>query len=259
MIEINFISAFTDNYFWIITNNKNNNACVIDPGEAKAVNNYLDKHNLTLSHILITHHHFDHTGGVSELKKKHNAFVYGPSNPDIKDIDEHLTDQNNITIPYIINKDKIINIKILEIPGHTLDHIAYYLDYENPKVFCGDTLFAGGCGRIFEGTPKQMFKSLEKLKSLPDNTKVYCAHEYTLNNLQFANSIIPQDKYINSRLLHAIKLREQNTSTIPTTLHEEKLSNIFLRSNDTEIQKILNTQNKPINTFTKLRELKDVF
>ena len=260
MININYIKAFQDNYFWIITNN--NNACVVDPGDATAVNNYLNKHNLKLSHILITHHHFDHTGGVSELKKTHNAFVYGPNNPNIKDIDQSLTDNKIISIPYIINKNinKNINIKILEIPGHTLDHIAYYLDdSENPTLFCGDTLFSGGCGRVFEGTHLQMFNSLEKIKNLPDNTKIYCAHEYTLNNLKFAQSIISNDKYINSRLLHVTKLREQNISTIPTTLHKEKLSNLFLRCDDPKIQKILNTENNPLDTFSKLRELKDKY
>jgi hydroxyacylglutathione hydrolase len=263
MIKITPIPAFSDNYLWIITNNKNNNAYIIDPGDAKPVIDYIEKNNLNLTHILITHHHHDHIGGLLELKQKYNAIAYGPNN-NIKGLDFNLKENN------IIKTDDI-SFKIIEVPGHTLDHIAYYisedikedinsnLELDSPKLFCGDTLFSGGCGRLFEGTPEQMFKSLEKLAYLPDNTKIYCAHEYTLNNLKFAESILPNDKYIQKRILEANKLREQNIPTIPTSIKEEKLSNIFLRSNEKDLQIKLNALNNPIEAFAKLRKLKDDF
>ena len=222
--------------------------------------NYIEKNNLNLTHILITHHHNDHIGGLLELKEKYNAITYGPNNPYIKGLDFHLKEND------IINIDDI-SFKIIEVPGHTLDHIAYYISnninqnskINSPKLFCGDTLFSGGCGRIFEGTPEQMFKSIEKLASLPDDTKIYCAHEYTLNNLKFAESILPNDNYIQKRILQANKLRDKNIPTIPTSIKEEKSSNIFLRYNEKSLQRKLNALNNPLEAFAKLRKLKDSF
>lgn len=188
MIKIKAIKAFTDNYIWLVTTNEG--SLVIDPGESKPVIDYLKNEDIFLDNILITHHHFDHTGGLSGLiKHNKNISVIGPNN--------HIEE-----IKTRVKGDDCINVIGLEfivisVPGHTLDHIAFYCENGgDPILFCGDTMFAGGCGRIFEGTYDQMYKSLMKLKNLPSNTKVYCAHEYTEQNLNFANCVEPLNKDI---------------------------------------------------------------
>jgi len=182
MINIEPIKAFSDNYIWLVTTNEG--SIVIDPGESKNTLDSLKNKQIDLSGILITHHHFDHTGGIIDLSKNNTLDVYGPNN-DIESITKR-----------VINGDVInvigLSFEIIEIPGHTLDHIAYYSFNEgNPILFCGDTLFSGGCGRIFEGTYEQMHNSLKKLKCLPKNTKIYCGHEYTKSNFKFASEVDP--------------------------------------------------------------------
>jgi hydroxyacylglutathione hydrolase len=258
MIEIHPIPAFDNNYFWIIYNSKTKDACIIDPGDAKPVNNFLNKNNLNLTYILITHHHWDHTGGVSELKKEHKSIVFGPNNPKIKDIDNIVSEQNN----NLVNLEKLnISFKVLDVPGHTLDHVAYFSNntIDVPVLFCGDTLFSGGCGRLFEGSATQMQNSLSKISSLLSNTNIYCAHEYTLSNLKFAESILPSDQDIKDYINHVKKLREKNTPSLPSNIKQEKLINLFLRCDDIELQTALDTQGDSLASFTKLRELKDNF
>ena len=163
------LPAFTDNYIWLIE--ENGKATVVDPGDAEVVNNYLKEKNLELENILITHHHFDHTGGVKQLKETHECIVYGPHDSPFNGVEIKLKEHDEISIHGS-------TFKIIEVPGHTLDHIAYYSEEQN-TLFCGDTLFSGGCGRIFEGTPDQMYESLSKLSVLDLSTKIYCTHEYT--------------------------------------------------------------------------------
>lgn len=258
MIKIHPIPAFNDNYFWIIFNTKTKYACVVDPGDSKPVNDFLIKNNLNLSYILITHHHWDHTGGVSNLKKEHNPKVFGPNNSKIKDIDNYVCEKNNNLVKL---ESLSISFKVLEVPGHTLDHIAYFSNntIDIPVLFCGDTLFSGGCGRLFEGSAAQMQKSLSKLLSLADNTNIYCAHEYTLSNLKFAEYILPADQNIKDYINHVQNLRKNNTPSLPSTIRQEKLINLFLRSDDMELQKVLKTQGNSLASFTKLRKLKDNF
>ena len=183
MIKIEPIEAFTDNYIWLVTTNEGSIA--IDPGESSNTINFLEKNQLDLKAILITHHHFDHTGGIDDLVSYSPVNVYGPFNNDIASIDKKLKDGDKINVIGI-------EFEIIEIPGHTLDHIAFYSENNgSPILFCGDTLFAGGCGRVFEGTFDQMYESLNKLKILPENTNIYCGHEYTLSNLKFAKEAEP--------------------------------------------------------------------
>ena len=172
MINIKPLKAYTDNYIWLLETNEE--VSVVDPGDAKPVLDYLSKTNKNLRDIFITHHHFDHTAGVPELKNIISGSIYGPQNS-YKLIKEEVAQGDTLT-------SLGIKFEIIEVPGHTLDHIAFYNE-ENNILFCGDTLFAGGCGRVFEGTFDQMFESLNKLKQLPDSTQIYCGHEYTKNNL----------------------------------------------------------------------------
>ncbi len=182
MINIEPIEAFSDNYIWLVTTNEG--SIVIDPGESSKTIELLKKRDLNLKAILITHHHFDHTGGIDEVKLFSSTKVYGPKN-DISSIDVRVEVGQALRLIGI-------DFEIIELPGHTMDHIAFYTNNNgNPLLFCGDTLFAGGCGRVFEGTFEQMHESLMKLKSLPANTKVYSGHEYTTANLSFAKEVSP--------------------------------------------------------------------
>ena len=177
MINIEPIKAFNDNYIWLVTTNEG--SIVIDPGEADQTVNFLKENGLALEAILITHHHFDHTGGIEDMLLFKDVDVYGPVN-NISSINKQLMNGNLINVIGI-------DFQVIEIPGHTLDHIAFYSEtFEEPILFCGDTLFSGGCGRVFEGTFEQMHASILKLKSLPANTKIYAGHEYTQSNLKFA-------------------------------------------------------------------------
>ena len=239
-ILITAIPAFTDNYFWAITSPNLNlvdeetlkPVALVDPGDAKPCIKFLEENNLQLCAILITHHHADHTGGVAELKsycesKNWPITVYAPENKKIAHADIRVKDKQIIEITALE-----LSFEVIDLAGHTLDHIGYYA---NDVVFCGDTLFSGGCGRIFEGTPKQMLTALTRLTDLPDRTHVYCAHEYTLANLTFALAVEPK----NAELVHyynqVIDRREKNISTIPTSILLEKKINPFLRCKQQEI------------------------
>lgn len=215
------IPAFDDNYIWLIHNNLY--AAVIDPGDAIPVLNTLKNHNLTLSAILLTHHHIDHVGGVSDILQYFNVPVYGPADASIISITQPLKENDLI---YIVTLR--LELKVISVPGHTLRDIAYFVPSEG-WLFSGDTLFSGGCGRLFEGTPEQMTYSLAKLAMLPDDTKVFCAHEYTLSNLRFAREIEPNNIALTIRFSITKYKLKQRQPTIPSTLSIEKKTNPFLR------------------------------
>ena len=251
---INPISCLKDNYAYIIVDNPSNIVGVVDPSEHKPIIDFLEKKNLKLNYILNTHHHFDHIGGNLELKKKYNAKVVGFFG------DKHRIPGIDITI-----KDNeswhfgSSQVKILHIPGHTLGHICFF--FEKEKIaFTGDTLFSHGCGRIFEGTYKQMLTSLNKIKELPKDTKIYCGHEYTYKNIEFCLKYDADNIYLQKQFKKIKKLRSQNLPTIPSNLSDEIKSNIFLRCNQNELKTKLNMQNQEdYKVFTKIRDLKDNF
>ena len=254
MINIEPIKAFNDNYIWLVTTNEG--SIVIDPGEATKTINYLKENSLDLRGILITHHHFDHTGGIEDMLKFKNVDVYGPVN-NISSINKKLRDGDLFSLIGI-------DFKIIEIPGHTLDHIAFFSENNgNPVLFCGDTLFSSGCGRVFEGTFEQMHKSVLKLKSLPANTKIYAGHEYTQSNLKFAMEVEPLNQKLVSRYNDVQDLLNKGTPTLPTTLELELEVNPFLRCQTKEVQssvvKQFNTSNHEDEIFKALRQWKDNF
>jgi len=229
MIDITPIPAFRDNYLWLLKSEDGNSACIVDPGDAEPVLSHLKAHSLTLSAIFITHHHADHTGGIGHLLREYDVPVYGPRSPNITSITEPLVEGDTVTLFGH-------TFHILEIPGHTIDHIAYYTlageSGEPPMLFCGDTLFAGGCGRVFEGTPGMMHQSLQKLAHLAPATKVYCAHEYTLANLDFARAVTPDDKALLSRIEKEQQKRHRHEPTVPSTIAVELETNPFLRCSE---------------------------
>ncbi|MDA9621792.1 hydroxyacylglutathione hydrolase [Gammaproteobacteria bacterium] len=254
MINIEPIKAFNDNYIWLATTNEG--SIVIDPGEAHKTIKYLKENDLNLDSILITHHHFDHTGGIEDMLKFRNVDVYGPVN-NIPSINKQLRDGDLFSVIGI-------DFKIIEIPGHTLDHIAFFSENNgNPVLFCGDTLFSSGCGRVFEGTFEQMHKSILKLKSLPANTKIYSGHEYTQSNLKFAMEVEPLNQKLISRYNDVQDLLNKGIPTLPTTLELELEVNPFLRCHTREVQnsvvKQFNTSNHEDEIFKALRQWKDNF
>jgi len=252
--NIEAIPAFSDNYIWTLI--KGNSVAVVDPGDASAVENFLNKNNLNLEAILITHHHFDHTGGISELSSKWKTKVYGPKGGHIKGIDSELSEDSNITI-------LDTQFHIFETPGHTLDHIAYY-SKDIGSLFCGDTLFSGGCGRLFEGTPLQMFDSLNKFSNLPEETKVYCTHEYTLSNLTFALEVEPDNVDLNNYFEEVSSLRDSNLMSLPSSINLENRINPFLRTSVDQVKEnaenYANKKNlQPVEVLAAIRDWKDNF
>jgi hydroxyacylglutathione hydrolase len=251
---IEAIPAFSDNYIWILI--KDNSAAVVDPGDASAVESFLSKNNLNLEAILITHHHFDHTGGIIDLASKRDIKVYGPKGGHINGIEYELSENSIITILET-------EFHIFETPGHTLDHIAYY-SKEIDSLFCGDTLFSGGCGRLFEGTPLQMFDSLNKFSDLPEKTKVYCTHEYTLSNLTFALEVEPDNVDLKKYFEEVNSLRNSNMMSLPSSIRLENKINPFLRTSVDQIkEKAENYANKqnlqPVEVLAAIRDWKDNF
>jgi hydroxyacylglutathione hydrolase len=239
-MRVEIIPCLQDNYSYLIIDDNNNSACVVDPGEAKPIVDYLKNKNIKLRYILNTHHHFDHIGGNEYLKKKFGSIVVG-FKKDINRIPEIdvLLEDNQIW------KAENFEAKIIHIPGHTSGHICFHF-FKEKLVFTGDTLFSLGCGRIFEGTYKEMFESLNKIKSLPEETKVYCGHEYTLSNLKFCIKYNPENQNLKKKAENIKKKNDNGLPTIPSTIKDELECNIFLRANDLE-------------SFSKLRDLKDNF
>ncbi|QHF39083.1 hydroxyacylglutathione hydrolase [Pseudomonas sp. S34] len=255
MIQITALPAFTDNYIWLLQDHGSKRCAVVDPGDAGPVQAWLSANpGWVLSDILITHHHHDHVGGVEQLKKATDAKVYGPASETIPARDVALKDNDKV---HVLGWD----FDVLAVPGHTLGHIAYY---HHGLLFCGDTLFAAGCGRLFEGTPQQMYSSLTRLAGLPEDTLVYCTHEYTLGNLKFAATVEPNNPHIAERLAKVTRQRESGIMTLPSTLALEKLTNPFLRSGETSVKEKADertgTDNSaPDMVFAALRAWKDRF
>ena len=239
-MKIQTIKCLQDNYSYLIIDQTNQNACVIDPSEAKPIINFVERNNINLKYILNTHHHFDHVGGNKELKKKYNSKVIGFTGDKdrIPEIDTLVDDLE-------IWKNDNFEAKIYHIPGHTSGHIAFHF-FNEKKIFTGDTLFSLGCGRIFEGTYEQMFNSLKKIKTLPKDTEIYCGHEYTLQNSNFCLIHDPNNLQLQNKITKIKEKLENKLPTIPTTLNDEIQCNIFLKAKD-------------LQTFSKLRDLKDNF
>jgi hydroxyacylglutathione hydrolase len=222
MMEVRRIHAFDDNYIWLIGCRNHPQVAIVDPGDADAVFAYLEQEGLQPEAILITHHHGDHTGGVKELVARYDIPVYGPAHERIPALTHAVSEGDTITL-----ESCQLTFRVLDTPGHTAGHVCYV---GHNALFCGDTLFAGGCGRLFEGTAEQMYASLEKLRALPDETLVYCAHEYTQANLAFAVVAEPENPVILSRLEAVRRLRAEKQDTVPSPLGLEKKTNPFLRS-----------------------------
>tara|TARA_Y100001958_G_C21039926_1_gene409889 strand:- start:30 stop:746 length:717 start_codon:yes stop_codon:yes gene_type:complete len=238
-MNIKIIKCLKDNFSYILID-KNNNACVVDPGESLPIENYVEKNNLKLKFILNTHHHFDHIGGNDVLKKKYDSKIVGFVD------DKHRIPGLDILIEHNdIWKSGEFEAKIIHVPGHTSGHICFHF-YNQKVAFTGDTLFSLGCGRIFEGTYKEMYESLSLLKKLPTMTKIYCGHEYTYNNSLFCLKYDKNNQSLKKKIIDIKNKIKQDLPTIPTILKDELASNIFLRA-------------KNLEEFSKLRDLKDNF
>ena len=236
---VEIIPCLQDNYSYLIID-ENNNACVVDPSEAKPVIDLVERESINLEYILNTHHHYDHIGGNEELKERYNSIVVG-YNGDAKRIPgiDVLVENNQVW------KGDNFEAKIIHIPGHTTGHVSFHF-FKEKLIFTGDTLFSLGCGKIFEGTYQEMFNSLGKIKSLPDDTKIYCGHEYTLQNSKFCIKHDPTNSNLQNKILEITEKLENALPTIPSILKDEIECNIFLRA-------------KNVESFSKLRDLKDNF
>ncbi len=248
--------AFQDNYLWLIHDGAH--AAAVDPGDAAPILAALEAHGLSLAAILLTHHHADHVGGVPELLRHHPVPVFGPRAEAIAGVTQALVQGDRVTLA-----QPALQLSVLEVPGHTRGHIAYVAS-EQGWLFCGDTLFAGGCGRLFEGTPAQMTASLAKLAALPDDTQVYCAHEYTLSNLRFAQHVDPRNAALATRIAAEQAKRERGQPTVPSSIGLEKLTNPFLRYREPAIAEQLRAAGRlesaePLAVFTALREWKNSY
>jgi len=254
MFEIVPLPAFQDNYIWTLRDGKN--AAVVDPGEARPVKDYLAREGLALVAILATHHHPDHVGGIAELVAMAKVPVFGPKGEPIPALTHPVAQDDKVEIPALAAK-----FTVLDIPGHTRAHVAYY---GLGSLFCGDTLFACGCGRVFEGTPAQMLDSLTKLAALPDETKVYCGHEYTLANIRFARAVDPHNAELAAREERVQRQRDAGRPSLPSTLGEERATNPFLRCAEPVVVESANKYlggrvADPVRVFAAIREWKNKF
>ncbi len=255
-LQVTAIPAFADNYLWLIHDGQH--AAVVDPGDAAPVEAALASLSLKLDAILLTHHHADHAGGVAALLAGRNIPVYGPATERIAGVTVPLSEGQQVTLPSLG-----LTLSVLDVPGHTAGHIAYVAAGQR-WLFCGDTLFAGGCGRLFEGTPQQMTTSLAKFAALPDDTAVYCAHEYTVSNLRFAVAAEPDNRLLAERFEREQQRRARGEATVPSTMGIEKQTNPFLRYREPGVINTLQaegrlSQDDPIAAFAALREWKNVF
>jgi len=252
------LPAFTDNYIWLLHNGKQ--ALVVDPGDAAPVQAALQALQLQLQAILVTHHHADHVGGVDALRDATGALVYGPA---FEVLPEPVVRVDAATQLQLLG----LQWRVLEVPGHTAGHIAWYCEPagQAPILFCGDTLFSGGCGRLFEGTAEQMHASLQQLAQLPQNTRVACAHEYTVSNLKFACEVEPSNTALLQYRAHCEALRQQQRPTLPSTLAQELAINPFLRCDVKQVvQSALRFRSnthpeQPASVLATLREWKNAF
>jgi hydroxyacylglutathione hydrolase len=250
------IPAFTDNYIWML--HDGSKALVVDPGDSAPVLDALASHELTLAGILVTHHHGDHVGGLQGLRSVLKGPVFGPARENIPGSFTPLRDGD---VAELLG----FRFDVIDVPGHTAGHIAYYtndVDGE-PVLFCGDTLFSGGCGRLFEGTPAQMHQSLSRLGALPANTRVCCAHEYTLSNLKFARAVEPHNDELAAYAQRCEALREQGLPTLPSSIGEERLINPFLRCDEPAVMAAAHAHGAAsddgTDVFAALRQWKNEF
>ena len=253
-ITVTAIPAFADNYIWLIST-KGNHCAVVDPGDAGPVAKVLAQNGLELDYILITHHHADHTGGVAELVSAYGAKVFGPHDTRIPGQDQSFGEGESVHLPLLE-----LDFSVMEVPGHTSSHIAFY---GHGCLFCGDTLFSVGCGRLFEGTPEQMQSSMDKLAILPTDTQVFCAHEYTLSNCDFARTVEPDNEKLLTRASEVEASRAIGRSTVPSELGEELAVNPFLRCRQptvvTAAQKRNPNAEPGASTLAVIRTWKDSF
>ncbi|MEX3022635.1 hydroxyacylglutathione hydrolase [Kluyvera sp. STS39-E] len=251
-MNLNSIPAFQDNYIWVL-NDETGRCVIVDPGDAAPVLKAIEQNNWQPEAILLTHHHQDHVGGVADLHKAFpNLIIYGPKETESKGTTKIVADGEKIRV---LDQD----FHVFATPGHTLGHICFY---SAPYLFCGDTLFSGGCGRLFEGTATQMYQSFQKINMLPDETLICCAHEYTLSNMAFALSVLPHDLFINEYYLEVKELRAKKQITLPTTLKKERRINLFLRTDDIDLVNEISKETKLLQSeqrFAWLRSKKDNF
>jgi hydroxyacylglutathione hydrolase len=251
------VPAFSDNYIWVLHDGRR--ALVVDPGEAEGVSRWLAQHDLQLESILITHHHDDHTGGVSALRDATGACVYGPASEDLP-----------LAVHGVRGGDRLTllgtSFEVLDVPGHTAGHVAYFASNVDaaPLLFCGDTLFSAGCGRLFEGTPAQMLDSLTRLAALPADTRVCCTHEYTLSNLRFAQAVDAHNLALAEHTRHCQQLRQRNLPTLPSSMGLERQINPFLRCHEPAMVRAAQAHapespTDALGVFTTLRAWKNVF
>jgi hydroxyacylglutathione hydrolase len=257
MLQVSPVRAFSDNYIWLIRAPADPGAAVVvDPGDDRPVEQALQAQGLRLSAILVTHHHADHVGGVAALAARHDAPVFGPAREQMPCAVQALDDGGTATLEHLG-----LQFTVMAVPGHTLGHIAYA---GHGALFCGDTLFSAGCGRLFEGTPAQMLASLDRLAALPDDTQVYCAHEYTLSNLRFAAAVEPHNPQIAAALAAVRHSRERDEITLPSTLGRERHINPFLRSREPAVRAAAEQHAgqalpEAVDVFAAVRRWKDGF
>ena len=250
------VAAFKDNYIWLLR--RGNEAAIVDPGDAGPVIRALDQQQLRLSAILATHHHADHVGGLVALKQRYAATAYGPARENVTGLDHRLAAGDKIDVLGT-------RFVVIDIPGHTAGHIAFYAaGLQPPAVFCGDTLFACGCGRLFEGTPEQMLASLDALAALPAATRVYCGHEYTVANIRFALEVEPDNRDLQTRAEMAAAMRKRGEPTLPSTIGLELATNPFLRCDAPSVRAAVSdispsALSTRVSTFAAIRTWKDGF
>ncbi len=255
-MELLALPAFTDNYIWMMHDGRQ--ALVVDPGEPAPVERVLDDQGLELAGILVTHHHRDHTGGIAALRQRLKGPVYGPAHEDIPQPFEPLDGEDQIELLGW-------RFQVIDVPGHTAGHIAYFHQPAQgaPILFCGDTLFSGGCGRLFEGTPAQMHRSLTRLSALPGPTRVCCAHEYTLSNLKFARTVEPHNSDLQTYSAQCESLRARGEPTLPSSIEQELRINPFLRCGQADVAEVALAQGAAsedeTDVLAALREWKNNF
>lgn len=255
MLSVTPIPAFKDNYIWMLRQDSNPEVCVVDPGDAAPVIALLEREGLTLASILITHHHHDHTGGLPELVERFAPHVIGPHNPDIDAIDQRVGEGDEVRVLGRL-------FEVFEVPGHTLDHIAFFTPGIPALLFCGDTLFSAGCGRLFEGSPEQMHAALSRFATLPDDTLVFAAHEYTEANLQFAAAADPHNDDVQRAMAECRRVRELERPTLPSSIARERQINPFMRCHTPGVQQAASARgdaSSELATFATLRAWKDEF
>lgn len=257
-MHVDAIPAFRDNYIWALV--QHDRVAVVDPGDAAPVFAFLERTRLTLAAILITHHHADHIGGLEALSERFPVPVFGPAEEEIAGVTEPVADGDRVDV-FRNGHGAAEPFEVIRVAGHTRGHVAYY---RAPILFCGDTLFGAGCGRLFEGTPEQMLDSLDRLADLPDDTRVFCAHEYTQSNLAFAMAVDPGNSALRLRVERVAALRADGEPSVPSFMVEERATNPFLRVRDAAVRRAASqhagqTLQHPVEVFAELRAWKNSF